>query len=177
MLARKLDSHIDEDNVMLSKRTSGLNSTGQALVEMAIIIPLLMLLVMGIFEFGRAMYIKNTLTQAARTGSRTAVVTQGLVSPLLNVGCSDSSIVIQSTCNSLYSGIDKTDATINVKVFAPGADPATASPIVTSSSSPPTSGDTVEVQVNINNFRSKYRIVPFIPLPDSLSGTTAMRYE
>ena len=52
-----------------------MNSTGQALVEMAIILPLLLLLVMGIFEFGRAMYIKNTLTQAARAGARTAVVT------------------------------------------------------------------------------------------------------
>ncbi len=48
---------------MRTKRICGINSTGQALVEMAIILPLLMLLVMGIFEFGRAMYIKNTLTQ------------------------------------------------------------------------------------------------------------------
>ncbi|MHC1697392.1 MAG: TadE family protein [Geobacteraceae bacterium] len=158
---------------------NGMNSKGQALVEMAIIIPLLMLLVMGIFEFGRAMYIKNTLTQAARSGARSAVVTKELVSPLLNKECSDTSIVIQTTCNSLYSGIDKSDSglKLNVKVFAPGDDPATATPKTTNATTPPSPGDTVEVQVNITNFRSKYRIIPIIPLPTTLVGTTAMRYE
>lgn len=150
---------------------------GQALVEMAIILPLLMLLVMGIFEFGRAMYIKNTLTQAARSGARTAVVTPGLISPILAGTCSDTSVVIQSTCNSLYSGIDKSDARIDVKVFAPGVDPETGTAKTTTLASPPSPGDTVKVQVNINNFRSKYRIITFIPLPAALSGITSMRYE
>jgi len=45
---------------------------GQALVELAIILPLLVLLVFGAFEFGRAMYIKNTLNYAAREGARRA---------------------------------------------------------------------------------------------------------
>lgn len=156
---------------------SRMHSKGQALVEMAIIIPLLMLLVMGIFEFGRAMYIKNTLTQAARSGARTAVVTPGLVSPIVDGLCSGSSVVVQSTCNSLYSGIDKSDARIDVKVFSPGEDPETGTAKTTSATTPPSSGDTVRVQVNINNFRSKYRIIPFIPLPAALSGTTTMRYE
>lgn len=163
---------------MRNLRINGMYSKGQALVEMAILLPLLLLLVMGIFEFGRAMYIKNTLTQAARAGARTAVVTPGLVSPIIDGVCSDtSSIVIQSTCNSLYSGIDKSDARIDIKVFAPGEDLETGTPKTTTAASPPSSGDTVKVQVNINNFRSKYRIVPFIPLPAVLSGNTAMRYE
>ena len=51
------------------------NQKGQALVETALIIPLLLLLVMGLFEFGRVMYIKNTLNNAARAGVRVAVVT------------------------------------------------------------------------------------------------------
>jgi len=162
---------------MRAKRTRGLNCTGQALVEMAIMLPLLFLLVMGIFEFGRAMYIKNTLTHAARSGVRTAVVTSGLVSPIQGGLCSNSSVVIQSTCNSLYSGIDKSDARIDVKVFAPGVNPETGTAKTTTTTSPPSPGDTVKVQVNINNFRSKYRIIPFIPLPVALSGTTSMRYE
>ncbi|MDD2335374.1 MAG: TadE/TadG family type IV pilus assembly protein [Geobacteraceae bacterium] len=152
---------------MISKRASGLNSTGQALVEMAIIIPLLMLLVMGIFEFGRAMYIKNTLTQAARAGARTAVVTPNIIDATgATCGSSGNNTKIyQSVCDSLYSGINKSDVSIDVTIT--DLDGSTTL----------NSGDTAEVKVNLNDFRSKYRIVPFIPLPDSLTGTTAMRYE
>ncbi|MGA7828971.1 MAG: hypothetical protein WCA04_15025, partial [Geobacteraceae bacterium] len=109
--------------------------------------------------------------------ARTAVVTPGLVSPITGGVCGDSSVVIQATCNSLFSGIDKTDARIDIKVFAPGVDPESGTPKTTDASSPPSSGDTVKVQVSINNFRSKYRIIPFIPLPAALSGSTTMRYE
>jgi len=50
------------------------NNKGAALVEMAIILPLLLLIVFGIFEFGRAMVITNSLTNAAREGARQAAV-------------------------------------------------------------------------------------------------------
>jgi len=42
------------------------------LLGMAIIFPSLVLLIFGAFEFGRAMYIKNTLIYAAREGARRA---------------------------------------------------------------------------------------------------------
>lgn len=54
------------------------NQKGQALVELAIILPLLVLLVFGVFEFGRVMYIKNTLNFAAREGARRASVSDPL---------------------------------------------------------------------------------------------------
>lgn len=47
---------------------------GQALVELALLLPLLLLIVFGITEFGRAFYIKNALTNAAREGARRASV-------------------------------------------------------------------------------------------------------
>ena len=50
------------------------NNRGAALVEMALILPLLLLIVFGIFEFGRAMFIVNTLNNAAREGARRASV-------------------------------------------------------------------------------------------------------
>ena len=52
------------------------NNNGQALVEFAIILPLLMLLVFGIIEFGRFLYLKNSVTNAAREGARLAAVTK-----------------------------------------------------------------------------------------------------
>ena len=45
-----------------------MNKKGQALVEMAIMLPILVLFVFGITEFGRAMYIKNCLNNAAGQG-------------------------------------------------------------------------------------------------------------
>lgn len=50
------------------------NDKGTALVELAIILPLLFLIVFGVCEFGWAMYVKNTLGNAAREGARFAAV-------------------------------------------------------------------------------------------------------
>jgi len=48
---------------------------GQSVVEFALILPLLLLVLFGITEFGRAWMVSNTLTAAAREGCRLAVVT------------------------------------------------------------------------------------------------------
>ena len=49
---------------------------GQALVEFALIIPLFLVLLVGLFDLGRAVFAYNTLTNAAREGARTAIVNQ-----------------------------------------------------------------------------------------------------
>ncbi|KAA0890553.1 pilus assembly protein [Oryzomonas rubra] len=49
-------------------------SKGQALVELALILPILLLLILGVIEFGRAFYMKNTLTNAVRHAARKAAV-------------------------------------------------------------------------------------------------------
>lgn len=46
------------------------NDRGAAIVEMALVLPVLILLLMGIFEFGRAYNAKITLTQATREAVR-----------------------------------------------------------------------------------------------------------
>lgn len=43
-------------------------------MEAAIILPILLLIVFGVFEFGRAMFMVNTLNNAAREGARRAAV-------------------------------------------------------------------------------------------------------
>jgi Flp pilus assembly protein TadG len=50
---------------------------GQNLVEFALVIPLLLLLVIGIAEFGRAWMTKNILTGAAREAVRIMAVQTG----------------------------------------------------------------------------------------------------
>lgn len=49
---------------------------GQSLVEMALLLPLLILILMALFDFGRAIYAFNTVSNAARDGARLAIVDQ-----------------------------------------------------------------------------------------------------
>ncbi len=51
-------------------------SRGQSLVEFALIIPIFLLLLVSIFDLGRAVFAYNTLTNAAREGARMAIVNQ-----------------------------------------------------------------------------------------------------
>jgi Flp pilus assembly protein TadG len=51
-------------------------SRGQALVEFALVIPIFLLLLVALFDLGRAVFAYNTLTNAAREGARTAIVNQ-----------------------------------------------------------------------------------------------------
>lgn len=49
---------------------------GAALVELALSVVLLVTLLFGIIEFGRVMYMRNTLNLAAREGARVASTTK-----------------------------------------------------------------------------------------------------
>jgi Flp pilus assembly protein TadG len=59
----------------LAARLSG-PGRGQSLVEFALIIPILLLLLMGVFDLGRAVAAYNSVSNAARTAARVAVVDQ-----------------------------------------------------------------------------------------------------
>ncbi|HET9083769.1 MAG TPA: TadE family protein, partial [Candidatus Limnocylindrales bacterium] len=49
---------------------------GQALLEFALVLPIFILLLVAIFDLGRAVFAYNTLTNAAREGARMAIVNQ-----------------------------------------------------------------------------------------------------
>ena len=50
------------------------NRRGAVIVEMALILPLFFLVVLGIIEFGRAMSASQLITSAARLGARQCIV-------------------------------------------------------------------------------------------------------
>jgi Flp pilus assembly protein TadG len=50
------------------------NERGTALLETAITIPIILLISVGIFEFGRAYQVQQVLTNAVREGARMAVL-------------------------------------------------------------------------------------------------------
>ena len=55
-------------------RRWALSQRGQALVEFALILPVILLLVMGMLEFARAWNLHQVMTDAAREGARRAVI-------------------------------------------------------------------------------------------------------
>jgi Flp pilus assembly protein TadG len=61
-------------NVMHTPRARTTSERGAALLEVALTLPLLLLVATGIFEFGRAYQTWQILTNAAREGARVAVL-------------------------------------------------------------------------------------------------------
>jgi Flp pilus assembly protein TadG len=49
---------------------------GQSLVEVALVLPILVLILLGVFDFGRAVFAFNTVENAAREAIRVAIVDQ-----------------------------------------------------------------------------------------------------
>ncbi len=62
---------------------------GSAVVEFALILPILLLIVFGIINFGVLMYNQSVITNAAREGARWAAI--------------HSSVVYGNTCTNSYS--------------------------------------------------------------------------
>ncbi len=58
------------------RRRAGRGDRGVTAVEFAIILPLLLMMVFGIIEFGRAYSARLTVTHAAREGVRVLAVTE-----------------------------------------------------------------------------------------------------
>lgn len=56
-------------------------STGQSLVEFALVFPIIVLIFFGLFDLGRGVFAYNTLENAARDGARVAAVNQVESSP------------------------------------------------------------------------------------------------
>ena len=96
---------------------------GTALVEFALIAPLLFVLVFGIVEFGRALNYYNDLTQLAGQGARAAVVSRnpdGTAVGTANADCGANNLSIQCqiastypTDNELKNGISVCLGTLN----------------------------------------------------------------
>ncbi|TDW66655.1 TadE/TadG family type IV pilus assembly protein [Kribbella pratensis] len=74
---------------------------GAAAVEFALLLPLLLLVVMGIVDFGRMLNAQETLTNAAREGARLVALGQPNVASRTQAaatGLSPVGVAIQSSC-------------------------------------------------------------------------------
>jgi hypothetical protein len=71
------------------------NQEGQGLVEFAMVLPVFMLAVVGLFDVGRLVYVNSTLSQAAREGARVAATEAGWIG-LAGHGCVPDASAITS---------------------------------------------------------------------------------
>jgi Flp pilus assembly protein TadG len=102
------------------------DTRGAALLEMALTLPMMLMIAAGIFEFGRAYQTWQIITNAAREGARIAVLpgtTDSMVTTRVKTYMSDGQL---SDYNAATVAITR-DATI-----AMGANTATASKITIS---------------------------------------------
>jgi Flp pilus assembly protein TadG len=106
---------------------------GQALVELAIVIPLVLLFLFGIIDFGLALNTKNSDTNLANLAAREVSVIGSGANPTCN-GVTKNTLTEWVTCEAPASGA----AGANVCV----ADTAGATPSSTYSA-----GDPIEVEV------------------------------
>ena len=69
-------------------------SRGQAMVEFALVIPIFILLMVGLFDLGRVVWVNDTLATAAREAARFAIVHGGSEANLCPVGPPATTAVI-----------------------------------------------------------------------------------
>ena len=124
--------------VLDPRRAFAHDSRGQALVETALVLPLLLLLIVGLFDVGRAVWLSNTLATAVREGSRYGVVHGALSGAPTGPGSAtytppDTDTAITAHVRNYATGVP---STLTVKSTWPDGNANRGSRIVVSASFP-----------------------------------------
>jgi len=94
---------------MTAKETDIRSERGQTMVEFALVVPLLMLILFAVVQFGIVYNHYVTLTDATRVGARKAAVSRHEASP---AGAAEASV------RKSASGLRQADLTVNVGATA-----------------------------------------------------------
>ncbi|MGC1273358.1 MAG: TadE family protein [Planctomycetaceae bacterium] len=138
------------------RRSRRSNRRGAALVEAALVLPIMIMVVLGMFELGRAVMVTNSLTHAASIGARTGAITSGTTAS------------VQATVNDRLdeSGINRANCQVRILVNGVAGEIAAAQ-----------AGDEICVEISV-----PYADVTWVATPEylagkSLSGRCVMRRE
>lgn len=135
---------------------------GAAMVEMALVLPVFLLVTMGIIEFGRALWVANMVTNASREGTRMAILDGSSNTQV-------SSAVQEFLVSSL--SVNPADIDVDIKIT-----PAEGNPNPGNDCSVANARDLIEVKVTIPF--NKVSLVPGDYLEDKpIVGRSAMRHE
>jgi Flp pilus assembly protein TadG len=155
----------------LRPRSGAACEGGQALVEFALVLPLILLIFLGILDFGRAMNYYNDLTQLAAEGARSASVNHN---PDGTVPTSPLTQLIQQQIKDQATTAEiKNNPSFHVCVGVPSGSPG----VIDSTKVPATVGAPVMVTASM-----PFDLIPFIGDKIgigtiTLSGKTTMRAE
>ena len=106
-------------NRLIDQRDS---EEGSALVEFAVITLVLLTLLLGIIDVGRALYAYDYVSYAARQATRFAIV-RGSTCSGLSGGCPAGPSDIQTYVQTNADGIDTSTLTVTSLCMPPGASP------------------------------------------------------
>jgi len=124
----------------MTRLLGGRHSRGQALVEFALVLPVFVVLLMSIFDFGRVIWAKNSLESAAREGARYAIVHGDSIGQTCPVGPSTGvfSTAPAASSSCPYPAPSKQSIYDQVRAFAwaGGVRPTTCTTADTSSGGP-----------------------------------------
>lgn len=107
---------------------------GQSLVEFALVLPLFLLLVAAMVDFGMGIYSNITVLNAAREGARASITSPG------------DTTLVEDRVRAMATGLNQSDLTVNTTCQRPAAPPATTWGACTGTAFQ--SGDAVVVDVN-----------------------------
>jgi Flp pilus assembly protein TadG len=131
---------------------------GNAVLDAALVLPILLSLTFGSIEYGYFFYVKHSLQGAAREGCRVAVLTTA-----------DNAQVTRAVVTALHAvGLNTSSTTLDAKynlVLTPG-DIASAAP-----------GATMKVQLDCDWGSFNVRPLGLISSTKVVRGTTVMRRE
>ena len=121
---------------------------GQSLVETALVLPVLLIILMGIFDFGRAIFAYNAVSNSAREAVRVAIVNQ-------------NTTAVEDEAKRSAIGLDPTEIDVTFDI------PDCATVLV---------GCTAQVTVD-NEWAAITPIIGNLIGPIQLSSTTEMKVE
>lgn len=136
-------------------------NTGQALVEFALVIPVFLVLLIAVFDLGRAAFAYNSVTNAAREGARLAIVNQ-----------TPSLIQQRAIAQSAIAETGAPSVTVEFRKTGPNGDYAT-NPVCNAYDAPANNRPMALDCVAIVTFQTTYR--PITPIVSSIlfgSGVT-----
>ena len=135
---------------------------GTALVEMALVLPIFVMVTLGIVEFGRAMMVGQLITNAAREGARLGIID----------GSKNADVVsyVQSFLAEA-AGIQSGNLTINITVTPAPGNPSAGNEVANA-----LPRDLVTVYVSVPFSKVSYVTGSYLE-GKTLSSRCAMRHE
>jgi Flp pilus assembly protein TadG len=117
-----------------ARRGRGRGQRGQSLVEFTLVVPLFLLLIAGMVDFGIGLYSNITVINAAREGARLSVTAPG------------DPAAVDARVRAMAGGLNADDLSVNMTCQRPDPAPATTWKACTGTQYQP--GDAVVVSVD-----------------------------